>query len=60
MNTYTNKGSKIIGNQILCEARNIGKKQLINKSGRHKAQRIILKDNASCVIIKPLKNRKQV
>ena len=55
MATYTEKGTIIKGNQIACEARKIGKIQLITKSGRHKSQRIILKDNTECIIVKPLK-----
>lgn len=55
MGTYTEKGTIIKGNQIACEARKISKVQLISKSGRHKAQRIILKDNVECIIVKPLK-----
>lgn len=55
MTTYTKKGTIIKGNHIVCEARKISKKELINKSGRHKSQRVTLKDNAECVIVKPLR-----
>ena len=58
MTTYTKQGTVIKADQIVCEARKISKIQLINKSGRHKAQRITLKDNAKCVIVKPLKMAK--
>jgi len=58
MSTYTKSGTVIKGNQIVYEARKISKKEIINKSGRHKAQRITLKDNAECIIIKPLKMTK--
>ena len=55
MPTYTKKGDMIIGNKIFCEARKISDITIINKSGRHKAQRITLKDNAFCVIEKEVK-----
>ena len=54
MSIYTKQGTIIKGNRIVCEARKISKIQLINKSGQHKAQRITLKDNAECIIVKPL------
>ena len=55
MTTYTKKGDTIIGNSIIAEARKIYTPRIINKSGRHKTQRIILKDNVKCVIDKELK-----
>lgn len=52
MTVYTNENDTIIGNKIVCEARQVKGPQPINKTGRHKAQRITLKDNAKCTIIK--------
>lgn len=49
---YYEVGDEIIGDKILCESRQISNVSLINKSGKHKAQRIVLKDNAKCRIMK--------
>jgi len=48
---------ELIGERIACEARKIKAPQVISKSGRHKAQRTVLHDNAYCVIEVPLKYR---
>jgi hypothetical protein len=50
--TYTDKGATITGKKIVGEARKISDPIIITKSGRHKAQRIILSDNAMCRIAK--------
>ena len=50
--TYTKEGTTIQGDRIVGEARKISDVQVIVKSGRHKAQRIILRDNAMCRIAK--------
>jgi hypothetical protein len=52
---YTEEGSVIRGDRIVGEARKIDKPVVIIKSGRHKAQRIVLKDNAMCRIAKKYK-----
>jgi hypothetical protein len=52
---YTNEADTLKGNKIVAEARKITDPILIVKSGRHKAQRIILKDNAMCRIAKKYK-----
>ncbi|MBO6110335.1 MAG: hypothetical protein J6P12_05715 [Methanobrevibacter sp.] len=52
MTILYNVGDEIIGDKIVCEARRIGDTNVINKSGRHKAQKIQLKDNARCRILK--------
>lgn len=54
MTTYTKKGDAIIGNHIIADARKIYSPRIINKSGRHKTQRIILKDNVKCIIDKEI------
>ena len=48
-------GDKIKGYRILCEARQIKQPKVIPKSGRHKAQRTILKDNAEATILAKVK-----
>ena len=48
-------GDKIKGYRILCEARQIKQPKVIPKSGRHKAQRTILKDNAGATILAKVK-----
>lgn len=55
MPTFENEGDTLIGYKIVCEARKINGPDIINKSGRHKAQRVTLKDNAKCIIIKKAK-----
>jgi hypothetical protein len=60
MATYIKKGDKIKGDKIQCEARKISNPVPIPKSGRHKSQQILLKNNAECEIRKESKhsNRK--
>ena len=48
-------GGAVKGDLIYARARNISKPTVIVQTGRHKAQRVILKDNAFCVIEKKLK-----
>ncbi|MEA4957180.1 hypothetical protein SDC9_23933 [bioreactor metagenome] len=55
MTTYTKIGDTIIGDKIIVEARKIDDITVIVKSGRHKAQRTVLKDNAKCVIDKKVR-----
>ncbi|MCL2115499.1 MAG: hypothetical protein FWH29_04685 [Methanobrevibacter sp.] len=54
MPVYTKKGDIIKGNIIRVEARKIAKIKVIVKSGRHKAQKTVLRDNAICVIDREL------
>jgi hypothetical protein len=53
--THTGAGNVIKGEVLVAEARKISKPRIIVKTGRHKAQRVILKDNASCRIAKKYK-----
>ncbi|MCL2157753.1 MAG: hypothetical protein FWH54_07005 [Methanobrevibacter sp.] len=59
MPIYVKKGDGIRGDKIIAESRKISNVQIIAKSGRHKAQRIVLKDNATCVIDKETKISKK-
>jgi hypothetical protein len=43
-------GDSLHGHRILAEARKVSDPVLIVKSGRHKAQRIILTENALAII----------
>ena len=52
---YTGRGTIIKGDRIVCEARKISQTKVIVKSGKHKAQKVILRDNAMCIIVKELK-----
>ena len=52
MATYSEIGDRIIGDTIICEARQIRKKPPVHKSNRHKIQKIVLKDNANATILK--------
>ena len=56
MTTYVKKGDKIKGDGIQCEARKISNPMPVPKSGRHKTQQIILKNNAECEITKESKH----
>ena len=50
MGIYVKKGDRIKGETIQCEARKISDPIPIPKSGRHKSQQIILRNNAECEI----------
>lgn len=56
MRLYYQEGDGIKGDRIRCESRQTGHIRIINKSRRHKAQSLILKDNCLCVIEKKLKH----
>ncbi|HEX3013782.1 MAG TPA: hypothetical protein VHO92_05870 [Methanobacterium sp.] len=51
----TDEGAVIKGDRIVGEARKISEPVVIVKSGRHKAQRVVLRDNAVCRIAKKYK-----
>ena len=55
MTTCYGIGDKIKGYRILCEARQIKPPKVIPKTGRHKAQRTVLKDNAEATILAKVK-----
>ena len=55
MVTLENEKDELIGDKIVCEARKVIGPDVINKSGRHKSQRVTLKDNVRCIIIKKAK-----
>lgn len=52
---YTEEGVTIVDDVLVGEARTISKPQIIIKTGRHKAQRIIFRENARCRIEKKLR-----
>ncbi len=55
MSTQTSEGDTLKGAVIVGEARKISDPVVIAKSGRHKSQRVLLRDNAMCRISKKLK-----
>jgi len=55
MRTFYDEGDSIKGGVLVGEARKISKPRIMVKSGRHKAQRIILVENAMCRIEKKLR-----
>ena len=55
MKTYTEAGDTVVGDILVGEARNISKPIVIVKTGKHKAQRIILREHARCRIEKKLR-----
>ncbi|MDI6723099.1 MAG: hypothetical protein QMD61_00480 [Methanobacterium sp.] len=54
-NVYKDIGTIIKRDRIIGEARRISDIKVIVKSGKHKAQRVILRDNAMCLVDKKLK-----
>lgn len=55
MKILIEEGNAIKGVKIIGEARKISEPKLISKTGRHKAQRTVLRDNAICWIDKKLR-----
>ena len=55
MSTSYEIGDKLKAYKILCEARQITNPRMISKSGRHKSQRTILRDNAEATILVKVK-----
>ena len=53
--TYINEGTTIKGDRIIGETRKISDIPVIVKTGKHKAQIVILRDNAMCRIAKKYK-----
>jgi hypothetical protein len=51
---YYDEGDSIHGYRIRAEARKVSDPRIIAKTGRHKAQRIILTENAEAVIERKL------
>ncbi len=49
------EGDALHGSKIVAEARKISDPIVIVKSGRHKAQRVTLAENAGAVIVRKLK-----
>ncbi|WP_406533436.1 hypothetical protein [Methanobrevibacter sp.] len=52
MTTLYELNDKLKGDKIVCEARYVDKPKVISNSGRHKIQRVTLKDNVTCTVIK--------
>jgi acyl-CoA synthetase (NDP forming) len=55
MSVYTEEGDTIVGDVLVGEARKVSKPVVIVKTGRHKAQRIVLREDAKCRIEKKLR-----
>jgi hypothetical protein len=53
--TNYEEGATIHGSRIVAEARKIGDPVVIVKTGRHKALRILLSENAEATIVRKLK-----
>lgn len=51
------KGDKLKGEKIYCEARKVHPLKPAPKTGRHKIQRLMLRNNAECVIEKETKHK---
>ena len=60
MTTYLKKGDKIKGEKVYCEARKISPLKPAPKTGRHKIQRVMLRNNVECEIKKETKHSKHV
>ena len=57
MTTLFNTGDALRGYRITITARRLSNPVVVNQSGRHKANRIIARDNVYCVIEIPLTAR---
>jgi hypothetical protein len=55
MRVYYEEGDAVRGDQLVAEARDIGKPKVIVKTGRHSAQQVVLRENAFCIIRKKLR-----
>lgn len=55
MTEHVNKGDALRADRIAASARDISDIRVVNRTGAHKGQSTILKDNAYCVIEVPLK-----
>ena len=54
MTTYTETGNSALEDRLIAEARKISDMTIIVKSGKYKAQRMKLKDDAICIVDKKL------
>ena len=54
MTTLFNAGDALRGYRVAITARRLSNPAIVNQSGRHKASRIIARDNVYCVIEMPL------
>ena len=57
MTTLFDPGDSLRGYRVAVTARRLSKPAVVNESGRHKANRIIARDNVYCVIEIPLTAR---
>ena len=55
MKVYYEVGDSLKADLILCEARKIGRSKLIIGSSRHRAQQVVIEENAFCTIRKKLR-----
>ncbi len=55
MNTHYEEGDALKADLIVAEARKISKPKLVIGSSRHRAQQIILEENAFCMVRKKLR-----
>ena len=57
MTTLFNTGDALRGYRVAVSARRLSRPVVVNESGRHKASRIIARDDVYCVIEMPLTAR---
>ena len=57
MTTLFDVGDALRGYRVAIAARRLSQPAVVNESGRHKASRIIARDNVYCVIEMPLTAR---
>ena len=50
VNTYRSQGDAIAGEQIIAQARRIGKPLLVAGTSAHRMQEVVLRVNALCVV----------
>jgi hypothetical protein len=52
-NTYRNHGDALVGEQVVAQARDVGKVRVVPGTSTHKMQELILRRNVLCVIDRP-------
>jgi hypothetical protein len=53
VNTYRNHGDALVGEQIVAQARDIGKTRVVAGTSTHNMQELVLRRNVLCVIDRP-------
>jgi hypothetical protein len=55
VNTYCNHGDALEGEQVIAQARKVGKTRVVSGTSTHQIQETILRRNVLCVIDRPFR-----